>query len=130
MICQRNDPGGRVRRSKLTYNSYLEKRLGQKIPQYGESDPEKKANKNVLSRYEAVVGNLVNEIREKCFCWTSFVPFNPTMLPYFAESLQVSNLHCGTCKHNTLEYVRGGVEEECFSGLKANCTIKPRGRGG
>ena len=36
------------------------------------------------------------------------------MVPYFAESLQVSNLHCETCRHNTLEYVRGGVEEECL----------------
>ena len=127
MNFQRSDPGGKLKKS--TYNSYLEKRLGQKIPQCGESDTEEKTNENVFSRYEAVVGNLENEIRQKCFCWTSFVPFNPTMVPYFAESLQVSNLHCGTCKHNTSEYVRGGVEGECFSGLKETCTVTLRGMG-
>jgi len=129
MNCQRNDPGGKPRRS--TYNSYLEERLGQKIPQYGERDPENKANENVLSRYEAVVGNLANKIRHKCFCWTSFFPFNPTMVPYFAECLQVSNLHCGTSKHNTLEYLRGGVEGECFVGLKetTNRKLTSRGKG-
>ena len=80
---------------EIAANSYLEERRRQEITQYGESDPENKTNENVLSRYEAVVGKLVNEIREKCFCWTSFVPFNPRLVPYFAESLQVSNLHCG-----------------------------------
>lgn len=128
MNCQRSDPGGKL--TRFTYNSYLEKRFGHKIPQYGESDPKNKANKNVPSRYNAVVGNIVNEIRQKCFCWTSYFPFNPTTVPYFAESLEVSNLHCGTRKHNTLEYVRGGVEGECFNDLmKATWAIPPSGDG-
>lgn len=104
------------------YNSYLEKRLRQKIPQYGESDTKKKAKENVVSRDKAIAGNLVNEIRQKCFCWTSFVPLNPTMVPYFTESLQVSNFHCGTFMHNTVEYVRGGVEEECCKSDLRNYT--------
>jgi len=82
--------------SEIPENSYLEEHCRQKITQYGESDPENKANENVLGRYKAIAGNLVNEIRQKCFCWTSFVPFNPSVIPYFAESLQVSNLHRGT----------------------------------
>ena len=52
-------------------NSYLEERRLHKLTQYGEGEPEKKANENVLGRYNAIAGNLVNEIRQ----------FNPRLFP-------------------------------------------------
>ena len=66
---------------EIPENPYPEERRLHKVTQYGESDPENNANKNVLGRDKVIAGNLVNKIRQNFFCWTSFVQFNPRLFP-------------------------------------------------
>ena len=74
-------------------NCYLEERRLHKLTQYGESEPEEKANENVLGRYKAIAGNLVNEIRQEFFFGPVSFSSIQNCFHSFAESLQVSNLH-------------------------------------